>query len=196
MAGPFPFIDELFSNAARALQPPPWMVEELQRRFVLVVNHVLMQEPEAQARLARQSGKVLQAHWRSFSMRLSATPAGLFEVLPPADTPADLTLTLTEESPLQLAQAALRGDKPPVHIAGDVQFAAEISWLVDNVRWDAEEDLARLVGDAPAHAIADTARRVMQAMREFVARATSAGAPPTVGPEGPEGTPAPGPRAQ
>ena len=194
MAGPFPFVDELFNNAARALQPPPWMVEELQRRFVLLVNHVLMQEREAQARLARQSGKVVQAHWRSFSMRLAATPAGLFEVVPPADAPADLTLTLTEESPFQLAQSALRGDKPPVHIAGDVQFAAEINWLVDNVRWDAEEDLARLVGDAPAHAIAGTARRVVDAMRQFVARATSAGAPPAERPQPPEGTPGPGAR--
>lgn len=200
MSGPIPFLDELFGNVAHALQPPPWMVDELQRRLVLLVNHVLMQEPEAQARLARQAGKVVQAHWRGFSMRLGATRAGLFEVLPRADAgaqaAADLTLTLTEESPLQLAQAALRGDKPPVHIAGDVQFAAEINWLVDNVRWDAEEDLSRLVGDAPAHAMADVARRVLGAMREFVARATSAGAPPTVGPQPPDATPAPGPGAR
>src|SRR3569832_597982 len=111
-------------------------------------------------------------------MRLAATPAGLFELMPASDTAADLTLTLTEESPFQLAQAALRGDQPPVHIAGDVQFAAEINWLVENVRWDLEEDLARVVGDAPAHAIGDTARRVLKAMRDFVAGATSMGAPP------------------
>lgn len=196
MAGPFPFLDELFDNTARALQPPAWMVEELQRRLVLLVNHVLMQEPEAQARLARQAGKVLQAHWRAFSLTVSPTRAGLFELVPPSETPADLTFTLAEESPLQLAQAALRGDKPPVHIAGDVQFAAEINWLVDNVRWDAEEDLARLVGDAPAHAMADAARRMLNAMREFVAKATSAGAPPAAGPQPPAGTPAPGPDAR
>jgi ubiquinone biosynthesis protein UbiJ len=196
MAGPFAFLEELFNNAAHALQPPAWMVEELQRRSLLLVNHVLMQEPEAQARLARQAGKVLQAHWRSLSMRVAATRAGLFELAPPSEVPADLTVTLTEESPLQLAQTALRGDKPPIHIAGDVQFASDINWLVDNVRWDAEEDLARLVGDAPAHAIADTARRVVAAMREFVAKATSAGAPKAAGPQPPDGTPPPGPGAR
>ena len=164
------------------LQPPAWLVEETQRRFVLAVNHVLMQETEAQTRLARQADKVVQAHWRDFSMRLAATPAGLFELMPASDTPANLTLTLTEESPFQLAQAALRGDKPPVHIAGDVQFAAEIIWLVDNVRWDAEEDLARLIGDAPAHTVAEAGRKLVQAMREFVAKATSAGSPPAPGP--------------
>jgi ubiquinone biosynthesis protein UbiJ len=167
MAGPAPFLEELFDNAARALQPPPWVVEELQRRLVLLVNHVLMQEAEAQSRLARQAGKVAEAHWRAFSMRVAPTRAGLLELVPPSDTPADLTFTLTEASPLNLAQAALRGDKPPVHIAGDVQFAAEINWLVDNVRWDAEEDLARLVGDAPAHAMADAVRRMFAALRDF-----------------------------
>jgi ubiquinone biosynthesis protein UbiJ len=193
MAGPIPFLDELFDNAARALQPPAWLVEELQRRVVLALNHVLMQEPEAQARLTRQAGKVLQAHWRGFAMRLAPTRAGLLELVPASEAPADLTVTLAEASPLELARSALVGEKPPVHIAGDVQFAAEINWLVDNVRWDAEEDLARLVGDAPAHAIADVTRRVLAAMRDFVAKATSAGAPPAAGPQPPQGTPAPGP---
>ena len=167
---PFPF------------QPPPWLIEEMQRRAVLLINHVLMQEAEAQARLVRQAGKTVHAGWRAFSMRLAATPAGLFELVADTGTPADLTLTLTETSPFQLAQTALKGDKPPVHIAGDVQFAAEINWLVENVRWDIEEDLARLVGDAPAHTIGDVARRVLGAMRDFVSGATAMGAPPAPGP--------------
>ena len=150
-------------------QPPAWLVEEMQRRAVLLLNHVLMQETEAQSRLVRQAGKSVHAQWRGFSMRVAATRAGLLELVPDSGAPADLTLTVTEESPFQLAQAAFKGEKPPVHIAGDVQFAAEINWLVEHVRWDIEEDLARIVGDAPAHAIADGARKVMQTLREFVA---------------------------
>ena len=134
--------------------------------MVLTVNHVLQQEPEAQARLARQAGRVVEARWRSFVVRLAATPAGLLELATSA-APADLTLTMTDESPWTLAQAALRGGKPPVQIIGDVQFAAEINWLVDHVRWDAEEDLSRLVGDAPAHAAMQAFRRVAAALRAF-----------------------------
>jgi ubiquinone biosynthesis protein UbiJ len=185
MAGPSPFP---FPN----LQPPPWLVEELQRRVVLLLNHVLMQEPEAQARLVRQSGKIVHAGWRDFTMRVAATPAGLLEVVPESGTPADLTLTITETSPFQLAQAALKGDKPPVHIAGDVQFAAEINWLVEHVRWDIEEDLARIVGDAPAHAIGDVVRRMLEVMRDFVGKATAMGAPseaPAPSAPPPAGTP-------
>jgi ubiquinone biosynthesis accessory factor UbiJ len=174
---PFPFLDDLFDRLSSGLQPPAWMVEEIQRRLVLLVNHVLMQEPEAQARLARQAGRVLQAQWRSFVVRLVATPAGLLDVAPLAAQP-DLTLTVTETSPWGLAQAALRGDKPPVTIAGDVQFAAEVNWLVDHVRWDLEEDLSRVIGDAPAHVIGDGVRSMVQALRQFAgARAPAQPAP-------------------
>jgi ubiquinone biosynthesis accessory factor UbiJ len=163
---PFPFLDGLFERLSQGLQPPAWVVDEAQRRLVLLLNHVLMQEPQARERLTRQSGRVVEAQWRRFTVRLAATPAGLLDLAAPAGQP-DLTLTLTEESPLQLAQAALRGDKPPVRIAGDVQFAAEINWLVDNVRWDVEEDVSRLIGDAPAHTLGQVLRPLGEALRRF-----------------------------
>jgi len=181
---PFPFLGPLFERLGAGLQPPPWMVEEIQRRMVLVLNHVLMQEPEAQARLARQANRVAEARWRIFTVRLTATPAGLLD-LAPAGAQPDLTMTLTEESPWELAQAALRGDKPPVRVAGDVQFATEINWLVDNVRWDLEEDLSRLLGDAPAHAVGEAGRRIVQALRQFARPPAAGTTPPPAAPPGP-----------
>ena len=163
---PDSFFEQLFDRVGRALQPPAWVVQEMQRRLVLLLNHVLQQEPEAQARLKRQAGRLVEAHWRHFSVRLVATPAGLLDLGPATQVP-DLSLTVTEESPFSLAQAAVRGDKPPVRIAGDVQLAAEVQWLVDHVRWDLEEDLARVFGDAPAHAIGGTLRRMSEAVRQF-----------------------------
>ena len=80
----------------------------------------------------------------------------------------DLMLTVVEASPVALARQALEGQKPEVRIEGDVQLAADINWLVDHVRWDTEEDLARLIGDAPAHALAQAGRRVAQSLRAFV----------------------------
>jgi ubiquinone biosynthesis protein UbiJ len=177
MATPSPssLFDQLFDRVGRALQPPAWLVEELQRRLVLLLNHVLQQEPEAQARLKRQAGRLVEAHWRGFSVRLQATPAGLLDLGSPALAP-DLTLTLTDDSPWSLAQTALRGDKPAVTIAGDVQLAAEVQWLVDHVRWDLEEDLSRLVGDVPAHAIGNVLHRMAGALRQFAAKAAPGGA--------------------
>ena len=100
-------------------------------------------------------------------MTLQITPAGLLDLAPASAMP-DLRIEVADASPFAIAQSAMRGDKPTILIDGDVKFAAEINWLVDNVRWDVEEDLARVIGDAPAHAIATVAGRVAQALRKFV----------------------------
>lgn len=182
---PLDFLDGLLDAAARQFSPPPWAVQEAQRRLVLLLNHVLQQEPQAMDRLRRQAGRVVEGQWRVFNVRLVATPAGLLDLAAPGAQP-DLTLAITEESPFALAQAALRGDKPPVRIAGDVQLAAEVNWLVDHVRWDLEEDLARLFGDAPAHTLGRAGRAMADALRRFVPGRD--GSPP-----GPAAPPSPGP---
>ena len=164
---PFSFLDGLFNRVAAGPQPPQWLVNEVQQRMVLFLNHVLMQEKEATDRLVRQKGRVARVQWRAYSMALVITPAGLFNLAADGAMP-DLQLHVTEASPLALAQVALRGDKPSIRIEGDVQLAAEINWLVDHVRWDVEEDLARVIGDAPAHTVAQIAGRAAQALRQFV----------------------------
>ena len=163
---PFSLLADTLGKLAENLKAPTWLVDEVQHRLVLFLNHVLMQEPEAQARLARQQGRTVRLQWRDFNMQLAATPAGLWE-LAPAATP-DLLLTVTDTSPLDLARNALRGDRPGVRIEGDVDFAAEVNWLVDHVRWDVEEDLSRLIGDAPAHTLGNLGRSMAEALRNFV----------------------------
>jgi ubiquinone biosynthesis protein UbiJ len=165
---PFSLLADGLGKLTENLKAPAWMVDEIQQRLVLFINHVLMQEPEAQNRLTRQKGRVVRLQWREFNMQLMATPAGLCELAPAAHP--DLLLTVTDTSPFDLAKSALRGDKPGVRIEGDVQFAAEVNWLVDHVRWDAEEDLARLVGDAPAHTLGNIGRGMAQALRSFVGK--------------------------
>jgi ubiquinone biosynthesis protein UbiJ len=185
---PFSFLEGLFERVAAGPQPPQWMVHEVQQRLVLFLNHVLMQEQEAMDRLVRQRGRVARVQWRIYSMALQVTPAGLFNLAPEGAAP-DLRIEVTETSPFALAQTALRGDKPAIRIEGDVQLAAEINWLVDHVRWEVEEDLARVVGDAPAHAVAQVARRAAQALRAFVGQFAGAR---TGNPSAPQ-PPAPGP---
>lgn len=155
------------------LAPPAWLVQEGQRRVVLLLNHVVMQEPEAQNRLLRQKGRTVLARWRQFDMHLLVTPAGLFD-LAPADAVADLTITIEEGSPLALVQSAVTGEKPAVRIEGDVQLAAEVNWMADHLRWDVEEDLARLIGDVPAHALARAGQGIADAARTIVGKAAQA----------------------
>jgi len=170
---PFSFLEGLLQQLPLPkLAPPDWAVSEAQHRIVLLLNHVLMQETEATVRLARQSGRVVLVQWRAFSFKLQATPAGLLDLAAPG-AQADLVLTALEESPLALAQAALRGDKPAVRIEGDVQLAADINWLTEHVRWDIEEDLARILGDVPARMMCQWTLNMVMAVRQFVGKAST-----------------------
>ena len=100
----------------------------------------------------------------------------LLQVLEHVEQPqvADLSLSLGELTPWALIGCLIRGEKPPLRIEGDVQMAAEINWLADHVRWNPEEDLARLLGDAQAQALVLLGRRLGEALRGF-ARAGAAG---------------------
>ncbi len=173
-SSPFSFLGEAFDKLGGILQPPAWLTHEIQHRAVLFLNHLLMQEPQAQERLLKQQGRVVRLAWRRFNAQVTITPAGLLEL---NDAPeADLTLTVTDDSPFDLAKSVATGDRPAVRIEGDVQLAADINWLVDNLRWDVEEDLARVIGDGPAHGVGNVARSVASALRSFVDKATSFGA--------------------
>jgi len=57
-----------------------------------------------------------------------------------------------------------------VRIEGDVQLAAEINWMADHLRWDVEEDLARVIGDVPAHTLARVGRSVADAARGVIGK--------------------------
>ena len=172
----FPRLDEWAEQLFDRLRPPPWLESEMKQRVLLFLNHVLMQEPLALERLRRQQGRQLQWRWRDLDLRVNITPAGLFERGDDRPSP-DLVLILSEASPLEVARSLLQGDKPALRIEGDVQLAAEVNWLVDHVRWDPEEDLARLIGDVPAHRIASAGRRTAEALRDFVAQRVRSSTP-------------------
>lgn len=153
---------------ASSIQPPAWLLQELQQRGVLFINHVLMQEAAAKARLQRQKGRVVQLMWRDWVFRCRLTPAGLVELDSTGTSAPDLILRVTQASAVEVAQTLLQGQKPGIHIEGDVQLAAEINWLFDHVRWEPEEDLARVLGDVPAHTLMKVGQQLMSALREFV----------------------------
>jgi len=192
---PFPSL----ASIAGRFQPPAWVVDEGQQRLVLFLNHVLMQEKQAQGRLLRQKGRVVHIQWGVFALYLVVTPAGLVDRAPTASKP-DLLLSVATASPFVIVQSVLAGKPPPVKIEGDVQLAAELGWLAENLRWDAEEDLSRLIGDAPAHALADVAGRLLTGLKQFLAQgplaqssasSSSSGPAPERGAEPPQATATP-----
>ena len=58
------------------------------------------------------------------------------------------------------------GERPAIRIDGDAVLATDVNWLIENLRWDIQDDLARIVGDAPAREISRFASAVAKALRE------------------------------
>ena len=144
----------------------------LMDRLVLVVNHVLLAEPAAVARLKPHHGRVLRLDLLQLPRLLPTppllafmiTPAGLVEwCREPAD--ADLRVRLEATNPAALAFQALTGQMPPLVIEGDVQLAGDIDWLLKNLRWDVADDLERLFGPTVAHEVHRLGAALARAMR-------------------------------
>jgi ubiquinone biosynthesis protein UbiJ len=147
-------------------------------RFVLVLNHVLAAEPVAVQRLKPHAGRCIRLQlsgWPSLlpplpELAFTVTPAGLIEWCATGAPPApDLCVTIDASNPARLVARGIAGQRPPVDVAGDAGLATDVSWLIDNLRWDLQEDLARLIGPAPAHELARVGRLFADGLRDAVA---------------------------
>lgn len=167
-------LPDFFSSILTHLpQPPNWLIDEGHNRVVLLLNHILQQEPEAMRRLSRYHGKRLKFICQPFTLALTPTPVGLLTVVKASNSSAendlvDLVIEVIESNWVGASQKMLQGHKPKVRIEGDVQFAAEVQWLVQNVQWDLEDDLARWMGDVPAHYIAKAVKHGKRKLQEWL----------------------------
>jgi ubiquinone biosynthesis protein UbiJ len=175
---------------------PPWLGQFALPRLTLLLNHVVSSEPVAMAKLKAHAGRTVDIHWetsfpplpaflggrapsgqKSSPWRFMITPAGLFEALD-ATVPVEdlattsnisgLTITIHLPDPLTLARLTLKGERPEVNIEGDAALAEVASWMMKNLRWDVQDDLARWVGTAPAEllrAVGDNVRQTLQRWR-------------------------------
>lgn len=171
--------------------PPlsPLLMPALQDRLVLLINHVVSREPIAAQRLRPLAGRGLVVHlaqWPALlpaapDLILGVTPAGLFERLEvPPPGPSGLRIEIDASNPARWALGALSGEAPRVSVQGDAAFAGEMHWLMDNLRWDIEDDLANLVGPLAARQLAQfgrTLRRTLFGMvQRFAPSASGSGA--------------------
>lgn len=137
-------------------------------RLTLLLNHVLAAEPAALERLRAHAGRTVRVQWNDLPPFLPQwpaanwriTPVGLFERVDATELP-DLNVGLDGSRPLHLAATLAAGERPSLAIQGDSAFAADVAWLAQHVRWDVEDDLARLVGDVPARAVAGVGRALL-----------------------------------
>lgn len=172
--------------------PFPWLAPLVLPRLTLLLNHVVASEPVASRKLQAHAGRTIDLIWTSSfapslprflqptngslnllppSVRFAVTPAGLFELVesgPELSAGGDgLTLTIELSDPLTMARQLLTGQRPDVRIEGDAALAEVASWLMNHLRWDIEEDVARLLGNTPAEWLRRAGGNVKQALQRW-----------------------------
>lgn len=127
------------------------------------INHLLAREPWAREKLARHSGKVALFDANVVSFRLRAAADGMVEAAD-ADAQQNVTIRIKLSDLPLIAQHRERAFSY-VQIEGDADFANTISMLSQSLRWEAEEDLGKLVGDIAAARLVGGARTAFDAAR-------------------------------
>jgi ubiquinone biosynthesis protein UbiJ len=152
-------------------------------RVTLLANHLLASEAVGTERLQPHCGKALQIEFDAWPRLLPPlpvlawriTPAGLLEWVggePPGELA--LVLRLQADNPLGLA-ARVMGEPPPLDIVGDAQFAADVNWLTENLRWDVGADLERVFPAPLAHALHLAGSAVVRGLRQALGSAAAFG---------------------
>ena len=124
------------------------------------LNHLLRANSWARESLKPYAGKTVCVRCLPFSVSLQIVDSG--EVAPAvAGATADATLTVT---PGLLLRMAAQDDSAwrDIAIDGDTALAGAVHHLWRHLRWDAEEDLSRLLGDIAAHRMAGSAHAMAQ----------------------------------
>jgi ubiquinone biosynthesis protein UbiJ len=131
-----------------------------------VLNHMLAREPWARAALAPFSGRSARLQALPFSVQIGIAADGNFT----ADAGAPTVTVGVDATALPRVllepKAALRN----VRLEGDAEFAQALSNVLQKLRPEPEEELARFVGDAAAVRIVALLRAALSSAREAGSR--------------------------
>lgn len=149
--------------------------------LVVAVNHLLRQNDWARAKLATFAGRTVRIGVEAPALPGLPPPrlqtrvgeGGLLEVQPWTEESEDeIAVRMLLKPSVDAAFGLLRGGpqalRPHLRIEGDAMLAAALGEIAEHLRWDAEEDLSRITGDAVAHRIGrglESARAAAQDLR-------------------------------
>ena len=137
------------------------MLSSLLRPAAAVINHLLAQEPWAQAKLIAHRDKTACIDAGVAQLMLTVTGDGYLKNADENAVPAVTIHLKLSDLPLILANRERAVSY--VRIEGDADFANAISQLSQSLRWDAEEDLGKVVGDIAATRIVSGAKSMAAA---------------------------------
>lgn len=131
---------------------------------VALLNRLLARESWARDRLAPFAGRAARVEAGPFAVQFSVRAGGLLDA---AQGEASVTVAMDAAALPQALlepQAVMRN----VRLSGDAEFAQALSFVLQNLRPEPEEELSRFIGDAAA-------RRLVGFMRAAFVQAREAG---------------------
>lgn len=137
---------------------------------VRVLNHLIKDETWATDRLRPHAGAQIYIDGGLHEVRLAIDEHGLF-LSGSTTLPSDVSITLPSDIVFRVLFAR---DKlfSSVKLGGSADIAESLAFVLRNLNWDAEADLANLFGDIAAHRIARLGRSLASGMHESIKRAT------------------------
>lgn len=156
----------------KGLALPDWLTADVMQRLTLLINHVLSAEPAAPMRLKAHAGKEINFRldgWPGLlpsppSLLFMITPAGLVEWSASSSQGGEsqLTWVIDARNPVRLLLSP--ASRTPMDVVGDPLFAADVRWVLENLRWEVADDLARIVGPQGAHRLTVFGRSALDAL--------------------------------
>ena len=131
------------------------------------LNHLIRSEHWAQEKLRSQAGAQVRVDAGLFRLGLGIDEAGLFHASA-ADAP-DVTLSLPADAAFKVL---FDRDQlfSSVRLEGSVDTAECLGFVFRNLEWDVEADLARVIGDIPAHRLTRIGRSLASSLQSAVRR--------------------------
>lgn len=146
------------------------MIGAIQRVVIRGLNHLVQGESWAQERLQQRAGANLMVEAGRFKLSLTIDEKGLFRQCDTRSAP-DVTLTLPADSILNVV-ADREKLFASVKLDGSADIAETLAFVFRNLRWDAEGDLAEVIGDIPAHRLAQVGKGALSGLQTTMAKIT------------------------
>jgi ubiquinone biosynthesis protein UbiJ len=129
-----------------------------------LLNHLVNQNAWAREQLAPHGGKSVCFNIPPVSATLTVLEDGGLAMA--ADSAiADATVHI----PIPVALRLLANDESATTLAtleGDTELAATLAKVLRGMHWEYEEDLSRVIGDAPAHEISEFGRKAVAGVKK------------------------------
>jgi ubiquinone biosynthesis protein UbiJ len=133
------------------------MIKPLFNQFL---QHLMAQNPAIAQSLQPLAGKHIAIQMLLLQAKLCILENGYLAIAPDSAT-ADAVIRLNPSTLLRLMSGDHHASQS-IQLQGDSELATRFSQIIQQMRWDIEQDLSLVIGDIPAHQLAKFTRHSLQ----------------------------------